>query len=154
MKPGKLARSRSCFGFIVPAALMTKRKSIFPSQPAGCGGPKSGMPMSHVMPSLLNPVLAEEDVDDELELSSDPLEDDAAVEPSDSAGTVVTPGWVTPPKLDAPDPPTAGGEDARQRQGEVDAHGSHEPSEPSSGCHARCKGRASDGVLCKYKPGR
>jgi hypothetical protein len=105
MKPGKLARSRSCFGFIVPAALMTNRKSIFPSQPAGCGGPKSGMPMSHVMPSLLDPVLAEEDVDDELELSSDPLEDDAAVEPSDSAGTVVTPGWVTPPKLDAPDPP-------------------------------------------------
>lgn len=57
------------------------------------------------MASLLDPVLVEEDVDDELELPSGPLEDDAAVEPSDSAGTEVTPGWVTPPKLDAPAPP-------------------------------------------------
>jgi hypothetical protein len=56
------------------------------------------------MPSLLDP-LVEEDVEDELELSSGTLEDDAAVEPSDSAGMVVRPGWVTPPKLDATPPP-------------------------------------------------
>ena len=88
---------------------MTNRKSIFPSQPAGCWGPKSGMPMSHTTPLLLE--LASVDEDDEVELAvelevsaADTLEDDPAVDSADSAGAVETPGWVMPPKLDEPGP--------------------------------------------------
>src|SRR5215213_1712283 len=100
MKLGRLARSPSCWSFIDPPELTTKRKSIFPAQPAGCCGPKSGMPMSHTMPFV--PVL----VDDasevvEVELSGDgPLVEESAAEVSDPAGTVVSSGRVMPPKLD------------------------------------------------------
>jgi hypothetical protein len=62
------------------------------------------------MPDPLDPVLALVDdavVDVEVELSAaDPVDDEElTAEVSDSAGTVVTTGWVTPPKLEAPPPP-------------------------------------------------
>lgn len=61
--------------------------------------------MSH--PPLV--VLVDDDddaADVEVELSTaEPLEDASAVDVPDSADAVVTPGWVTPPKLDAPPPP-------------------------------------------------
>lgn len=64
--------------------------------------------MSHTVPSLLAPVLVEEDVDDEPPSTADPLEEEAAVEPSAPPETVVTTGWV-PPKFEvAPPPPHAG----------------------------------------------
>jgi hypothetical protein len=119
MKPGKLARSRSCFGFIVPWALMTNRKSILPSQPAGCCGPKSGMPMSHTTPSLVELVLVDDVEEVELELSAaDPLDDDpAAVDSADPAVAVETFGLGHAPKTGRTGPATAGGEGARRVQG-------------------------------------
>mgnify|MGYP007009321143 CR=1 FL=1 len=86
---------------------MTNRKSIFPSQPAGCCGPKSGTSMPHPLDPVLALALVDDAVVDvEVELSAaDPVDEEFAAEVSDSAGTVVTAGWVTPPKLDAPVPP-------------------------------------------------
>ena len=58
---------------------MTNRKSIFPSQPAGWSGPKSGMPMSQTTPSPVELVLVDDVEEVELELSAaGPLDDDAA----------------------------------------------------------------------------
>ena len=62
---------------------MANRKSIFPSQPAGCGGPKSGMPMSQTVPSLVPVlVLADDAADVEVELSTGGAPDDPAAEVS------------------------------------------------------------------------
>ena len=63
--------------------------------------------MSHTMPSLVELVLVGDVEEVELELSAaDPLDDDsAAVDSADPADAVETPGWVMPPKLEAPDPP-------------------------------------------------
>jgi hypothetical protein len=60
--------------------------------------------MSHTVP-LLVLVLVVEDDDLDVELSpAGPLVEDSAAELSDAAGTVVTAGCVTPPKLDGPAP--------------------------------------------------
>ena len=62
--------------------------------------------MSQMMPSLM-PVLVDDASEEvEVELSCDgALVEESAAEVSDPAGTVVTSGWVMPPKLDAPPPP-------------------------------------------------
>jgi hypothetical protein len=57
--------------------------------------------MSQIRPSLV-PVLVDEVVEVELLCA---LVEESPVEVSDPAGTVVTSGWVIPPKLDAPPPP-------------------------------------------------
>jgi hypothetical protein len=63
--------------------------------------------MSDTMPPL-EPEIVEDDDDAAaaVELSAaGPVEEEAAADVSDSAGTVVTPGWVMLPKLAAPFPP-------------------------------------------------
>ncbi len=71
--------------------------------------------MSHVEPSLVLVVLVlvlvedDEEAAAEVEPSAAGPVDEPAAEVSDSAGTVVTAGCVTPPKLDAPPPPPQAG---------------------------------------------
>src|SRR5688572_28386353 len=90
IKPGKLAMSRSWKSFIVPWALMTNRKSIFPSHPSGFGGPKSGKPVLEV-PSVSVPLLLllVEFVDVDDELSAGISLDELLVDDSDSAAAAV-----------------------------------------------------------------
>ena len=70
---------------MLPAELTTKRKSIFPSQPAGCGGPKSGMSMSHP------PLVVLVDDDDDADGDGDLLEGLLAAQDADSV-TLRQPG--------------------------------------------------------------
>src|SRR5690606_8660969 len=92
--PGKLKASCFCWFSIVPAVLMTNRKSILPWQPTRCPGPKSRIAMSStggVLP---------EGVDDD-EGDSAPPVDELPVEavelsPVVFAGTVVGDGVPRP----------------------------------------------------------
>lgn len=62
--------------------------------------------MSQTTPSPVELVPVDDAEELELELSAtDPLDDEPAVDSSDPAGAVETPGWVMFPKLDALDPP-------------------------------------------------
>jgi hypothetical protein len=124
MKPGKLARSRSCFFFIVASALMTKRKSILPWQPMGCCGPKSGMAMSRTGElSAVEPELV--DVEDEVDdpsASAVEVDEEPDTELLDPAGPIVT---VDPIPLENPVEPALPPQEARPRRSDQERAGTH-----------------------------
>ena len=117
MNAGKLARSRSCANFIVWSALMMKRKSTLPWQPAGCCGPKSGIAISRTGKlSAVEPELVEADVEVELEEpapSAAEVDEEPELELLEPAGPIVT---VEPMPFESPVEPAFPPQAARSRK--------------------------------------